>query len=62
MPKYIAYYRVSTKAQGQSGLGLDAQKNLVAPYADEIMHSFTEVESGKIDHRPQLEAALDMCR
>jgi len=62
MPKYIAYYRVSTKAQGQSGLGLDAQKNLVAPYADEIMHSFTEVESGKIDHRPQLEAALAMCR
>lgn len=62
MPKYVAYYRVSTKAQGQSGLGLDAQKNLVAPYADEIMHSFTEVESGKIDHRPQLEAALDMCR
>ena len=41
---------------------MDAQKNLVAPYADEIMHSFTEVESGKIDHRPQLEAALDMCR
>ena len=62
MPRYVAYYRVSTKAQGQSGLGLDAQKNLVAPYADEIMHSFTEVESGKIDHRPQLEAALDMCR
>jgi DNA invertase Pin-like site-specific DNA recombinase len=62
MPRYVAYYRVSTKAQGQSGLGLDAQKNLVAPYVDEILHSFTEVESGKNDDRPQLAAALEMCR
>jgi len=62
MAKYIAYYRVSTKAQGQSGLGLEAQQALVAPYADDILHSFTEVESGKNDDRPQLAAALEMCR
>lgn len=62
MTKYIAYYRVSTKAQGQSGLGLEAQQSLVAPYSDDIIHSFTEVESGKNDGRPQLAAALDMCR
>ncbi len=62
MTKYIAYYRVSTKAQGQSGLGLEAQQSLVAPYGDDIIHSFTEVESGKNDGRPQLAAALDMCR
>lgn len=62
MTKYVAYYRVSTKAQGQSGLGLEAQQNLVKPYADDIIHSFTEVESGKRDDRPQLEAALELCR
>jgi len=62
MTQYIAYYRVSTKRQGQSGLGLEAQQALVQPYADNILHSFTEVESGKVDARPQLDAALAMCR
>jgi len=62
MTKYIAYYRVSTKAQGQSGLGLEAQQALVAPYADDSLHTFTEVESGKNDDRPQLAAALELCR
>ena len=62
MTQYVAYYRVSTKRQGQSGLGLEAQQALVAPYADSILHSFTEVESGKVDARPQLDAALAMCR
>ena len=62
MTKYVAYYRVSTKAQGQSGLGLEAQQHLVAPYSDDIIHSFTEVESGKVDSRPQLAAALELCR
>jgi DNA invertase Pin-like site-specific DNA recombinase len=62
MTQYVAYYRVSTKRQGQSGLGLEAQQALVAPYADGILHSFTEVESGKVDARPQLDAALAMCR
>lgn len=62
MTKYIAYYRVSTDKQGQSGLGLEAQQSQVKPYADSIIHSFTEIESGKIDDRPQLQAALAMCR
>lgn len=61
MTKYVAYYRVSTKRQGQSGLGLEAQQKLVQPYADQIVHSFTEVESGKVDARPQLDAALALC-
>jgi len=61
MTKYVAYYRVSTKRQGQSGLGLEAQQALVAPYADGIIHSFTEVESGKVDARPQLDA-LDLSK
>jgi len=61
MTKYVAYYRVSTKRQGQSGLGLEAQQKLVQPYSDQIVHSFTEVESGKVDARPQLDAALALC-
>ena len=29
MEKYIAYYRVSTQKQGNSGLGIEAQKSAV---------------------------------
>jgi DNA invertase Pin-like site-specific DNA recombinase len=60
--KLIAYYRVSTKQQGQSGLGLDAQSEAVAAFAAreqaEILHEFTEVESGSKNNRPQLQAAI----
>jgi DNA invertase Pin-like site-specific DNA recombinase len=59
---YIAYYRVSTDKQGRSGLGLDAQQEAVAPYRDQITHSFTEIESGSDNHRPQLAAAIAMCK
>lgn len=59
---YIAYYRVSTDRQGQSGLGLEAQQQAVKQYADQIIHSFTEIESGKLDDRPQLQAAIAMCK
>tara|TARA_R110002126_G_scaffold49050_1_gene135963 strand:- start:516 stop:1154 length:639 start_codon:yes stop_codon:yes gene_type:complete len=60
--KYVAYYRVSTDKQGRSGLGLAAQRNLVAAYADDIIADYTEVESGKHDDRPQLTAALEHAR
>jgi len=62
MSTYIAYYRVSTERQGASGLGLEAQQAAVKQYADGIIHSFTEIESGKIDERPQLQAAIAMCK
>jgi DNA invertase Pin-like site-specific DNA recombinase len=62
MTKYIAYYRVSTDRQGQSGLGLEAQQAAVASYRENIVAEFTEIESGKIDSRPQLAAALELCR
>lgn len=60
--KFVAYYRVSTAKQGHSGLGLDSQRHLVSSYEADIIGEFTEIESGKIDNRPQLELALDMCR
>lgn len=62
MAKYIAYYRVSTDKQGQSGLGLEAQQAAVSQYRDDILSEFVEVESGKNDQRPQLAAALAACR
>ena len=62
MTKFIAYYRVSTDKQGQSGLGLEAQQAAVQHYADSIVHSFTEIESGADNERPQLLAAIAMCR
>lgn len=62
MTKYVAYFRVSTTKQGQSGLGLEAQQESVKQYADSIIHSFTEIESGKNDSRIQLAAAIELCR
>ncbi len=61
MSKYVAYFRVSTDRQGASGLGLEAQQAAVIQYADGIIHSFTEIESGKHDDRPQLQARLLTC-
>jgi DNA invertase Pin-like site-specific DNA recombinase len=65
--KYVAYYRVSTARQGQSGLGLEAQQQVVGDWLNggnwQIVASFTEVESGKDDaNRPELAKAMRMCR
>ena len=66
MKRFIAYYRVSTTKQGQSGLGLEAQQQAVRQYLNggawELVGEFTEIESGKKDDRPQLAAALAACR
>lgn len=64
--RFIAYYRVSTKRQGESGLGLEAQQAAVEQYlgsfSSNLIKSFTETESGRRDDRPQLQAALEACR
>jgi len=63
--KFIAYYRVSTERQGQSGLGLDAQRTAVLSHitgTSELIAEFTEIESGKKNDRPQLAAALASCK
>lgn len=68
--KFVAYYRVSTQKQGQSGLGLEAQQAAVAAYLNggawELVGEFVEVETGKganaLDRRPQLRAALNVSR
>jgi DNA invertase Pin-like site-specific DNA recombinase len=65
--KLIAYYRVSTKRQGESGLGLEGQKTAVLDHAARhndvlIGDGFTEIESGRRSDRPELARALDECR
>jgi DNA invertase Pin-like site-specific DNA recombinase len=66
----ITYIRVSTSAQGRSGLGIEAQRNALAHFADsegyEVAREFVEVETGKgadaLDRRPQLKSALAAAR
>ena len=64
--RFVAYYRVSTDRQGRSGLGLDAQRKAVEDYLNgggwQLVGQFTEVESGKLDGRPELGKALAACR
>lgn len=62
--KFVAYYRVSTDRQGQSGLGLDAQRDAVARHINqaELIAEFTEVESGRKNDRIQLAHALSLAK
>lgn len=70
MERAVAYYRVSTKQQHRSGLGIDAQRAAVTRFAEQagmsIIGEYVEAESGKgadaLDHRPQLAAALATAR
>jgi DNA invertase Pin-like site-specific DNA recombinase len=62
---YVAYYRVSTQKQGESGLGLEAQQAAVRAYVQDpaaIVATFQEVESGKNNQRPELAKAVAECR
>lgn len=58
---YVGYYRVSTKKQSKSGLGLEAQQHLVRHFAmsnGELVAEFVEVESGRSDQRSELAKAM----
>ena len=63
---YVAYLRVSTQRQGYSGLGLEAQREIIQNflYDKKPIAEFLEVESGrKTDKgRPKLKEALEICR
>jgi DNA invertase Pin-like site-specific DNA recombinase len=61
----IAYYRVSTQRQGESGLGLGAQKEAVERYVAaqhqrRLIAEFTEIESGRNSKRPEIHKAIAM--
>lgn len=63
---FVAYLRVSTVRQGESGLGLEAQRAAVEAFARQhgatIVASFVEVETGKRSDRPELAKALCAAR
>jgi hypothetical protein len=60
--KFVSYLRVSTDKQGRSGLGLEAQREAVLRYLNggqwKLVAEYVEVESGKRNSRPQLQAAI----
>jgi DNA invertase Pin-like site-specific DNA recombinase len=64
--KFVSYLRVSTARQGESGLGLEAQRQAVLDYLNggrwDLVAEFVEVETGKgsnaLAKRPQLLAAI----
>lgn len=62
---FIAYYRVSTKEQGQSGLGLESQKRDVLKYiksvGGNVAGEYTDIASGSIDERIELNKAIIAC-
>jgi DNA invertase Pin-like site-specific DNA recombinase len=64
--RFVAYYRVSTASQGRSGLGLEAQREAVRAFLSggnwTLVAEHTEVESGKVDNRPELARAMTTCR
>lgn len=62
---YVGYYRVSTKKQSRSGLGLDAQRQMVRDFASAggtLLAEFVEVESGGQDRRAELAKAINTAK
>lgn len=69
MIQYVIYRRVSTKEQGKSGLGLDAQIRDIQTYLEnysgqpyEILGEFLDILSGTDDNRPELEKAISLAK
>lgn len=70
LTEMVAYIRVSTQKQGRSGLGLEAQRQRIAQFAQAegltIVSEHVEIETGKgadaLERRPVLAAALSEAR
>src|SRR5665213_757160 len=70
MTTAVGYVRVSTSAQGRSGLGLEAQRAAIARFAGaeglDVTQVYEEIETGSgsdaMERRPQLAAALKAAR
>ena len=66
---YVTYIRVSTKEQGKSGLGLEAQQRdielFLENYSDvpwEVIGAFKDVGSGADNGRPELQKAIALAK
>jgi len=62
---FVGYYRVSTKDQGKSGLGLDSQKRSVIEYINstgQLVGEFRDIESGTSNDRKGIKAAIEACK
>jgi len=66
MKRFVTYFRVSTAKQGESGLGLQAQRNSVGNYIQgkgEIIGDFTEVETGtRKKKRVEIYKAIELAK
>ena len=69
MQRFIVYTRVSTKRQGDSGLGLEAQQRDIQIYFGnyvqepfEVMAEFSDVESGTRADRAELTKAIELAK
>ena len=64
MLQYVSYLRVSTQKQGYSGLGLEAQREIISKHlnGNEPLAEYVEVESGRKKDRPKLKEALARCK
>ncbi len=66
MSQYVSYLRVSTQRQGQSGLGIEAQRAAVDEFVQQtggsLLGEFVEVESGGSRARPVFVQSISLCR
>jgi DNA invertase Pin-like site-specific DNA recombinase len=68
MKRYIGYFRVSRESQGMQGHGMSSQRDIVRRFVETqkgtLEREFSEVESGRKtdEERPQLAAALELCK
>lgn len=65
MKNFIAYYRVSTEEQGDSGLGLAAQRKAVTDYIFQngaLVGEYQDIESGASEMRQGMINAIKACQ